>query len=66
MSTTDTVFLNFYNWVLTESDAETAHPSTNGWTIANAGRVKVGAAAWSSLTGSTVNSSPMLHIAAGN
>ena len=64
MSTTDTVFLNYYNWELTESDAEAAHPSTNGWTIANAGRVKIGAAAWSSLTGSLVNSSPLLHIAA--
>ena len=64
MSTSDTSANNQYNWTLTDSDAETAHPASNGWAIADAGRAKLGSAAWAALSGSDANRTPMLHIAA--
>ena len=64
MSTADTTFNNYYNWEFTESDDETNYPATNGWSIANAGRVKVGTTAWSAFSVGSANHSPMLHIAA--
>ena len=47
--------------MLTESDAEIAHPATNGWSIANVGRFKEGSAAWVDYGSSRT---PLLHIAA--
>ena len=64
MSTADTTFPNYYTWALTDSDAETAHPAANGWTIANAGRAKVGAAAWTGFTGGSADAAPMIHVVA--
>ena len=64
MSTSDTSAGNQYHWTLTDSDAETVHPASNGWAIANAGRAKLGSAAWASFSGTDANRSPMLHIAA--
>ena len=60
LSTPDTAGLNRYSINATASGAETAHPATNGWSIADSGLVKSGANAWAS-TGSYV---PMLHVAA--
>ena len=64
MSTADTASNNYYNWEVTDSDDQAAHPSTNAWMIANQGRIKVGAAAWKAFDLSLANHSPMLHIAA--
>ena len=64
MSTADTSGNNQYNWTLTDSDAETRHPASNGWAIADAGRAKLGSAAWAGFSGADANRSPMLHIAA--
>ena len=60
MSTADTTGLRRYNLRTMTSVAETAHPATNGWSIAESGRIKSGNNAWSS-TGGYI---PLLHIAA--
>ena len=60
LSTPGSVGVNRYSLNMTTSGAETAHPATNGWSIADSGRNKSGSNAWGS-TGSYV---PMLHIAA--
>ena len=61
MSTADTSASNNYNWEVTTSDAETARPSTNGWSIANVGRVKEGNNAWADLA---LSHTAILHVAA--
>ena len=63
MSTGDTsgISAKYYKWQSTDSDAEAGHPSTHGWTIANAGRYKSGSNAWVDLAGGRTG---MLHIAA--
>ena len=60
LSMPGTAGFNTYNLRATTSGSETAHPATNGWSIADSGRNKSGSNAWGS-TGSYV---PMLHIAA--
>ena len=61
MSTADTSGLRWYVLRTTSSDVETAHPATNGWSIANVGRFKLGTAAWADFGSSRT---PLLHIAA--
>ena len=62
MSTPDTSGSNRgYLWLSTPSDAETKHPSTNGWSIANMGRTKDGGNAWADMYSSVTG---VLHIAA--
>ena len=61
MSTGDTGGDNFYRLAVTNSGAETAHPSGNGWSIANALRSKWGSNAWANLSSSPTG---LLHIAA--
>ena len=58
MSTTDTNTNNFYNLARTSADAETRHPATNGWSIADSMQIK-GGPNW--IGPSNV---PLLHIAA--
>ena len=59
MSTGDVNNNNYYNLALTDSDEETKHPATNGWSIANQSMVKGGTSPW--LNDSDV---PLIHIAA--
>ena len=63
MSTGDTsgISAKYYKWQSTDSDAETGHPSTHGWTIANAGRYKSGSNAWTDLAAGRTG---QLHVAA--
>ena len=63
MSTGDTsgISAKYYKWQSTDSDAEDGHPSTHGWTIANAGRYKSGSNAWTDLAAGRTG---QLHVAA--
>ena len=61
MSTGDASGTRFYQLARTASDAEAVHPSGNGWSIADVGRVKQGSVAWANLGSSHTG---LLHIAA--
>ena len=64
MSTGDTSGSKYYALDTTVFDAQTGHPASNGWSIANAGRSKAGSAAWAALGTLNLGRSPMLHVAA--
>ena len=61
MSTGDTSASKYYKWVATDSNAQTAHPGSNGWTIGDVMKSKIGANAWGNFT---ANRTGMLHVAA--
>ena len=62
MSATTVLQTRYYQLKLTASDAESSHPSGNGWSIANTGRAQSGNA-WSAMSS---GNTPLLHIAVNN
>ena len=66
MSAADTAAGNYYQWQLTDSEAEATQPDANGWSIANVGRAKTegDAVGWTAFSGNNAGHAPMIHIGA--
>ena len=62
MQTTDTSGIKWYTLRTTNSDDEAKRPAANGWSIADAGRLREGSQAWKNVD--SASSTPMVHIAA--